>query len=213
MSVSLNTFSPVRLRSHKTVLFSGNGFGNDRDRTPAQSWAGPDAWEIQMPKKFSRALTQLQVKNAKPGRHADGDGLYLLVKQSGARSWVFRFMLDGTSRDVGLSRCPEAIELLQKVGGEELSLAQARDVATIYRMKVKNGIDPLAQRQQVAAAAVAEQQAKEASSVSFKMAAATYIASNEGSWRNTKHRAQWASTLETYVYPKPGQHAMTVSQS
>ena len=154
-----------------------------------------------MPKKFSKALTPLQVKNAKPGRHADGDGLHLLVKPTGARSWVYRFMLDGTARDVGLSRCPEAIELLQKVGGEELSLAQARDVATIYRMKVKNGIDPLAQRQQVAAAAVAEQQAKEASSVSFKMAAATYIASNEGSWRNTKHRAQWASTLETYVYP------------
>ena len=201
MSVSLYMFSPVRLRSHKTVLFSGNGFGNDRDRTPAQGWAGPDAWEIQMPKKLSRALTPLQVKNAMPGRHADGDGLHLLVKQSGARSWVFRFMLDGTSRDVGLSRCPEAIELLQKVGRDELSLAQARDVATIYRMKVKNGIDPLAQRQQVAAAAAAEQQAKEASSVSFKMAAATYIASNEGSWRNSKHRAQWASTLETYVYP------------
>jgi len=90
---------------------------------------------------------------------------------------------------------------LQKVGRDELSLAQARDVATIYRMKVKNGIDPLAQRQQVAAAAAAEQQAKEASSVSFKMAAATYIASNEGSWGNAKHRAQWASTLETFVYP------------
>ena len=106
MSVSLNVFTPVRLRSHKNVLFSGNGFGNDRDRTPAQGWAGPDAWEIQMPKKLSRALTPLQVKNAMPGRHADGDGLHLLVKQSGARSWVFRFMLDGTSRD-----CPSSNDL------------------------------------------------------------------------------------------------------
>jgi hypothetical protein len=32
-----------------------------------------------MPKKVSKALTPLQVKNAKAGRHADGDGLYLLV--------------------------------------------------------------------------------------------------------------------------------------
>jgi hypothetical protein len=40
-------------------------------------------------------------------------------------------------------------------------------------MEVKNGIDPLAHRQHIAAAVPAEQQAKEASSVLFKMAAAT----------------------------------------
>ena len=99
-----------------------------------------------MPKKLSKALTPLQVKNAKPGRHADGDGLHLLVKQTGASSWVYRFMLDGRARDVGLSRCPEAIELLRRSGGEELTLAQARDVAAIYRMKVKAGIEPLMER-------------------------------------------------------------------
>jgi hypothetical protein len=51
-----------------------------------------------MPKKLSNALTPLAVKNAKPGRHADGGGLHLLVKDSGARSWVYRFMLGGKSR-------------------------------------------------------------------------------------------------------------------
>lgn len=163
--------------------------------------AGQEAKEIQMPKKLSKALTPMQVKHAKPGRHADGEGLHLLVKQTGAKSWVYRFMLDGKARDVGLSRCPEAIELLQKGGGDELTLAQARDVAAIYRMKVKAGIDPLAQRQEVAAAAAAAQQAKEAANVSFKMAAATYIASNEGNWRNAKHSAQWTSTLAKHAYP------------
>jgi integrase len=154
-----------------------------------------------MPKKLSKALTPMQVKHAKPGRHADGEGLHLLVKQTGAKSWVYRFMLDGKARDVGLSRCPEAIELLQKVGGDELTLAQARDVAAIYRMKVKAGIDPLAQRHAVAAAAAAAQQAKEAANVSFKMAAATYIASNKDNWRNAKHSAQWTSTLAKHAYP------------
>ena len=33
-----------------------------------------------MPKKLSNVLTPLTVKNAKPGRHADGGGLHLLVK-------------------------------------------------------------------------------------------------------------------------------------
>lgn len=55
-----------------------------------------------MPKKVNKALTQLEVKNAKPGRRADGNGLYLLVKDTGARSWVYRYMLNGKSRDLGL---------------------------------------------------------------------------------------------------------------
>ena len=158
----------------------------------------------QLPKKLSKALTPLQVKNAKPGRHADGDGLHLLVKKSGARSWVYRFMLDGKARDVGLSRCPEAIELLRRSGGEELTLAQARDVAAIYRMKVKAGIDPLAEREEAAEKAAAAKQAQEVASVTFKATAEAYIEANEDSWRNAKHRQQWRNTLDTYVYPFMG---------
>ena len=157
-----------------------------------------------MPKKLSHALTQLQVKNAKSGRHADGGGLHLLVKETGARSWVFRFMLNGRSRDLGLSRCPEALVLLKKSGGEELSLSQARDVAAIYRLKVKSGIDPLEEREHEAAEKAAASQAAKAKAVSFRTVAETYMAANEASWRNDKHRQQWRNTLSTYVYPVIG---------
>ena len=162
-----------------------------------------------MPKKLSKALTPLQVKNAKPGRHADGDGLHLLVKQSGASSWVYRFMLEGKARDVGLSRCAEAIELLRRSGGEELTLAQARDVAAIYRMKVKAGIDPLMERDEAAAQAAAAKQAQQVASVTFRATAEAYIEANEGSWRNAKHRQQWTNTLATYVYPMIGDMAVS----
>ncbi len=157
-----------------------------------------------MPKKLTNALTQLQVKNAKPGRHADGGGLHLLVKDTGSRSWVFRFMLNGRSRDLGLSRCPEALALLKKSGGEELTLSQARDVAAIYRLKVKAGIDPLEERENEAAEKAAAAHAAKAKAVSFKSVAETYIAANEASWRNDKHRQQWRNTLSTYVYPVIG---------
>lgn len=157
-----------------------------------------------MPKKLTNALTQLQVKNAKPGRHADGGGLHLLVKDTGARSWVFRFMLNGRSRDLGLSRCPEALALLKKSGGEELTLSQARDVAAIYRLKVKAGIDPLDERENEAAEKAAAAHAAKAKAVSFKSVAETYIAANEASWRNDKHRQQWRNTMSTYVYPVIG---------
>ena len=143
-----------------------------------------------MPKKLSKALTPLQVKNAKPGRHADGEGLHLLVKQSGAKSWVYRFMLNGKARDVGLSRCPEAVALLHKTGSNDLTLAQARDVASIYRMKVKLGIDPLTERENAEKAAASARQAEKAAAVTFKAMAEQFLSMNEANWRNAKHRQQ-----------------------
>ena len=154
-----------------------------------------------MPKKLSKALTPLQVKNAKPGRHADGEGLHLLVKRSGAKSWVYRFMLNGKARDVGLSRCPEAVALLQKTGSNDLTLAQARDVASIYRMKVKLGIDPLTERENAEKAAASARQAEKAAAVTFKAMAEQFLSMNEANWRNAKHRQQWRNTLKTYAYP------------
>ncbi len=157
-----------------------------------------------MPRKVSKALSALSVRNAGPGRHADGDGLSLLVKDTGARSWVFRYMIDGKSRDVGLSRCPEALALLERSGGDELTLAQAREIAAKYRLKVKAKIDPLAEREAAAARAAAEAQAAKAAKVTFRDLAKTFLEGKEGSWRNEKHRQQWHNTLSTYVYPVIG---------
>lgn len=147
-----------------------------------------------MPRKLSNALTPLAVKNAKPGRHADGGGLHLLVKPSGARSWVYRFMLNGKSRDVGLGAAGQ--------GG--MSLADARDEAAALRLKVKAGVDPLDERDREAAEALAAAQAAKVAGTTFKDVATAYIAANEESWRNPKHRQQWGNTLATYVYPVIG---------
>ncbi len=148
-----------------------------------------------MPKKLSNALTPLAVKNAKPGRHADGGGLHLLVKESGARSWVYRFMLSGKSRDIGLGAA----------GPDGITLADARDARDALRLKVKAGIDPLEERQRDAADALAAAQAAQVAGITFKAVAETYIGANEGSWRNDKHRQQWKNTLATYVYPVIGE--------
>ena len=148
-----------------------------------------------MPRKLSNALTAMAVKNAKPGRHADGGGLHLLVKETGARSWVYRFMLKGRARDVGLGAA---------VGAEAISLAAARDAASALRLKVKAGVDPLEERQRHAAEALAAAQAAELAGITFKSVADSYVAANEDSWRNDKHRQQWRNTLATYVFPVIG---------
>ena len=147
-----------------------------------------------MPVKLHNALTALSVKNAKPGRHADGGGLYLLVKQSGARSWVYRYMLNGRSRDLGLGAA----------GPGGISLADARDNAAVLRLKVKAGCDPLEERKIEAANAKAAAQAAMVAGISFESVAESYISANQDSWRSPKHRQQWKNTLATYVYPTIG---------
>ncbi|MEK6724883.1 MAG: integrase arm-type DNA-binding domain-containing protein [Pseudomonadota bacterium] len=148
-----------------------------------------------MPKKLSNVLTPLAVKNAKAGRHADGGGLHLLVKESGARSWVYRFMLNGKSRDVGLGAA----------GPDGISLSQARDARDALRLKVKAGIDPLDERQRKAAEALAAAQVAQVAGMTFKGVAETYISPNEARRRNHKHRQQWRNTLASYVYPVIGE--------
>lgn len=148
-----------------------------------------------MPKIVNNALTSLSVRNAKPGRHADGHGLHLLVKPSGARSWVYRYMIGGKSRDIGLG----------PAGTDGLSLAKARDTRDALRLQVKAGIDPLAERQRLAAETLAAAQAASAATMTFKAMAEAHIAANEGSWRNDKHRQQWRSTLAAYAYPVIGE--------
>ena len=115
------------------MLISGSALGNGIGFPgPLKAPNGSiPAEEAPTPKKLINALTPLAVKNAKPGRHADGGGLQLLVKESGARSWVFRFMLKGKSRDIGLG--PAA-------GAGAIPLAKARDLADAMRVKVKAGV-------------------------------------------------------------------------
>ena len=115
-----------------------------------------------MPRKLNNALTPLTVKNAKPGRHADGGGLHLLVKESGARSWVYRFMLGGKSRDVGLGAA---------AGPDATTLAAARDKASGLRLQVKAGVDPLAERHREAAESLATARAAQIAGITFRAVA------------------------------------------
>lgn len=147
-----------------------------------------------MPRKLHNALTALAVKNAAPGRHADGAGLHLLVKDSGSRSWVYRFMLNGKSRDVGLG----------PAGSGGLSLSQARNRATELRVRVRAGVDPLTERAVAEAEAKAAVQAAKVAGVTFKEMAETHIKANRDSWRNAKHQQQWENTLATYAFPVIG---------
>ncbi len=134
-----------------------------------------------------KALTAVTVRNAKPGRHADGNGLYLEVDESGARRWLLRIMIQGKRRDIGLG------------SASLVTLAEARDTAIAMRKVARAGGDPLAERQKALRVVP-----------TFENAARTCHAEHKDSWKNGKHADQWLTTLETYAFPMIG--TMTVDK-
>jgi hypothetical protein len=53
-------------------------------------------------------LTASAVKSIRvPGRYGDGDGLYLIVTQTGSQNWVCRAQKDRRRRDIGLGSAEE----------------------------------------------------------------------------------------------------------
>ena len=129
---------------------------------------------------------------SKPGRHGDGDGLYLNVAPSGSKSWVQRIVIDGRRRDIGLGPYPA------------VSLATARAIAHDNRTAVAQGRDPVAEKREARKAA-----RRPAPSIpTFAEAAARVIELRRPTWSNAKHSAQWESTLVTYAHPVIGHKAV-----
>lgn len=120
--------------------------------------------------------------------YADGAGLNLQVAKQGARSWIYRFMLNGVRRDMGIG--PQ----------HSTTLAEARSLAAEARKLLVRRIDPIEQRRAERTAAKLEA----ARAVTFKKCAEDYIASQRAGWRNEKHAKQWEATLQTYAYPLLG---------
>jgi integrase len=145
----------------------------------------------------------------KPRDYGDGGGLYLQVKPSGRKSWVFRFKMAGKTRWMGLGAFPD------------VGLADARNAAAKARDLTKNPdgrIDPIQAKQDAAEAearakaedAVRAKAEEQAALRTFRNAATAYIAAHEAGWRNAKHHQQWGNTLATYAYPTIGDLSVAV---
>jgi hypothetical protein len=120
-------------------------------------------------------LTALKVKNAKPGRHVDGRGLCLLVKESGAATWVLRMQHKGRRRDYGLG------------SAWTYPLWKPERRRVVLRSKVRAGADPVAERRKARKVIP-----------SFETAARDcYDALKEG-WKNRRMRTGYPASKTTY---------------
>ena len=133
-----------------------------------------------------KALSAAFVRSAPPGRHADGNGLYLFVQPSGTRSWIQRLLVRGRRRELGLG----SLALVP--------LAEAREKALANRKLAREGGDPLAEKR------------RSQGIPTFAEAAARVLEQKQGGWRNPRHSREWMSSLRRFAFPRIGK--MPVSE-
>lgn len=87
------------------------------------------------------SLTDVLIRSLKPEsrayKRADAGGLYLEVRPTGAKLWRFKYRYLGKDNRIALGPYPE------------VRLAEARQLRDEARRKLRDGIDPLAERKRV----------------------------------------------------------------
>ncbi len=127
-----------------------------------------------------KALSAAFIRSAPPGRHADGNGLYLFVQPSGTRSWIQRILVRGRRRELGLG----SVALVP--------LAEAREKALANRKLARRGGDPLAEKRRTEGIPT------------FAEAALRVLEQKRDGWCNPRHSREWLSSLSRFAFPQIG---------
>jgi integrase len=149
-----------------------------------------------MPKKVKKK-SYVEIEGiTTPGRHAVGGpaGLLLVVKPTGARSWMFRTKVGIKRRSIGLGGYPD------------VSLSEARKKAKELKEKIQAGIDPVEEKRKDRDALIKEQ----ARFMTFEEAARRCHRKKAAELKNDKHIRDWISSLERHVIPTIG--SLSVSE-
>ena len=140
-----------------------------------------------------KALNALMVRNTtKPGRYADGNGLYLVVTKAGSKKWIWRSVIHGKRREFGLG------------GAAKVSLAKARSDALKLSEWNHDGKDVMAEWRQ---------EKNKNAAPTFKEAAEAVHAEHKLGWKNKNHIEQWIGTLERFAIPSLGSKRIDHIQS
>lgn len=133
------------------------------------------------------ALTALTAKSLPPGKHADGQGLWLIKSRKQAGKWILRLTVSGKRREMGLGRWPD------------VSLAEARETAAAARRKLRSGVDPIESR--------ASERRKPAR-LTIKQAVQGCFEAKQAELKNDGAAGRWRSPLDKHVLPKIGDMAI-----
>ncbi len=140
---------------------------------------------------ISGKLKKRQIESLGPGRHGDGNGLYLVVDPSGARRWIVRMTVKGQKNREGKPLRTD----LGLGGAVEVPLEEARSKAIEYRRMARQGLNP--RYSAPTAVPTFEEMARQVHTEPLP------------TWRNAKHGDQWLNTLRDYAFPKIGQRPVS----
>ena len=132
-----------------------------------------------------QALAPAFVRTAPPGHHIDGNGLYLYVQPTGARSWIQRLVIRGRRCELGLG----SVALV--------TLAEAREQAVANRKLARSGGDPLADKRRVQGLPT------------FAEAATAVIDQKRAGWKTPEQAQAWRGSLERYAFPRIGRRPIS----
>lgn len=133
---------------------------------------------------ISGKLTKKSVQALGPGRHGDGNGLYLVVDPSGARRWIVRVTVKGQKNRHG-----KPLRTDFGLGGADVvTLQEARASALEYRRLAKRGLNPRYNAPK--------------DIPTFEELARQVHLDRLPTWKNPKHGQQWINTLRDYAFPK-----------
>lgn len=133
-------------------------------------------------------LKPLIIKNAKPGKYADGGGLYF-VKTTESAKWIYRFSVNGKRREMGLGPFPT------------VSLAEARRERDRWAEELRAGRDPITER---------EKQRQDASNEMnktdplFSELAQMIFEAKQPGLRGDGERGRWFSPIKIHLLPSIG---------
>jgi integrase len=130
-------------------------------------------------------LSASGAKAAPAGKHADGAGLWLYKRDDGGAQWVLRVTAHGRRREMGLGAFPA------------VSLKAAREAADAARAVVRQGLDPIKER---------ERQQREAARNIHMLSdiALDAFESRKAELKGDGTAGRWFSPLELHVLPKLG---------
>jgi integrase len=129
------------------------------------------------------ALSQLSARSLPKGKHADGQGLWLVKRDKQFGKWTLRLVVSGKRREMGLGRWPD------------VSIAEARHRAEAARKFLRHGIDPVAQRQKAQ---------RVIHKLSIKEAVALCFEAKKAEMKRDGEAGRWMSPLSTLIIPKFG---------
>lgn len=105
----------------------------------AEAMGGPHRWGPFGREGLNVALTDIAIRNAKPGakasKLADGGGLYLLVTPSGGKLWRLKYRVDGKEKKLAIGPYPD------------IGLSEARRRRDEARQQIAGGKDPSREKQ------------------------------------------------------------------